>query len=73
MAVIEGGIVVSGGVVNYGSPGARTFFTNGAPVAGTDYAGQIAVGDFCIDVDTGNLYEYTEPAAVPTFTRIDTV
>lgn len=73
MAVIEGGLVIAGGVINYGSPGARTFYTNGVPVAGTDYNGIIAVGDLLIDVDSGNTYEYTEPAAVPTFTRIDTV
>lgn len=72
MAVIEGGSVLSGGNVME-TTGPRIFRTNGAPVAGTDYDGQIAVGDLCIDMENNNVYEYTEPAAVPTFTRIDTV
>lgn len=72
MAVISGGNVISGGVVIEASK-PRTFYGQGAPVAGTTYDGQIAIGDFYVDTDNGNLYEYTEPAATPTYTRIDTV
>lgn len=72
MPVISGGNVISGGVVLEG--GAPTlFYGSGAPTAGTTYDGQIAVGDVYVDVDTGNLYEYTEPTSTPTYTRIDTV
>lgn len=72
MAVIEGGTVITGGVVME-TTGPRTLVGNGAPVAGTTYAGQIAVGDLYVDVANNNVYEYTEPGATPTFTRIDTV
>lgn len=71
MAVIEGGNIITGNQI----PGSarRPFAISGAPVAGTTLDGIIAVGDFVQDVDTGNLYEYTEPTGTPTFTRIDTV
>ncbi len=72
MSVIEGGNVITGGTVME-TTRPRTFFTVGAPVAGTDYDGLIAVGDLCIDSTNGNVYEYTEPGSTPTFTRIDTV
>lgn len=72
MAVIEGGSVISGGLVAEGTK-PRTLYGTGAPVGGTTYDGTIAVGDLYVDVATGNVYEYTEPGATPTFTRIDTV
>lgn len=72
MAVIEGGNVITGGTIME-TTGPNTFRGNGAPVAGTTYDGLIAVGDLFVDMVSGNVYEYTEPAAVPTFTRIDTV
>lgn len=72
MAVIEGGNIITGGNV-MPTTGPRTYKGNGAPVAGTTYAGKLTVGDLYIDVATNNVYEYTEPAAVPTFTRVDTV
>lgn len=70
MAVIEGGTYITGGAI----PGSKTrrYVGSGAPVAGTTLAGVIAVGELYEDVDTGFVYEYTEPAAVATFTRIDT-
>lgn len=71
MPVIKDGIIVQDNSAAGTKP--RTLYGNGAPVAGTTYDGTIQVGQFYVDVDTGNLYEYTEPAAVPTFTRIDTV
>lgn len=70
MAVIEGGNIITGNQIE--GSARRPFAITGAPVAGTTLAGTVAVGDFVQDVATGNLYEYTEPAAVPTFTRIDT-
>lgn len=72
MAVISGGNVITGGVV-MPQTGPRILRGSGAPVAGTTYVGFRSVGDLYVDVDTSNVYEYTEPAAVPTFTRIDTV
>lgn len=72
MAVISGGNVITGGVVMENT-GPRVLGGSGAPVAGTTYAGFLAAGDLYLDVANNNLYEYTEPAAVPTFTRIDTV
>jgi hypothetical protein len=72
MAVISGGNVITGGVV-MPQTGPRIYRGTGAPVAGTTYADQIEVGDLYIDDANNNVYEYTEPAAVPTFTRIDTV
>ncbi len=72
MAVIEGGNVIHGGNILPGT-GPRVLRGHGAPVAGTTYAGMVSVGDLYVDVDTNSLHEYTEPAAVPTFTRIDTV
>lgn len=70
MAVIEGGNVITGGTI---LPGTIRFLRgNGAPVAGTTYAGTVTVGDLYVDVTTNNVYEYTEPLGTPTFTRIDT-
>lgn len=71
MAVITGGKILKGGVV---APGTirRPYPVSGAPT-GSTLAGTVAVGDFVQDVNNGNLYEYTEPGAVPTFTRRDTV
>lgn len=71
MAVIEGGTIVTGNAIAGSTT--RRYAISGAPTAGTTLAGTIAAGEFVQDVDTGDLYEYTEPAAVPTFTRIDTV
>lgn len=78
MSVITGGNIIrnvgDGGVVRQ-TPGSkpRMLPWNGVPVGATTYAGIITVGALVVDVDTGNVYEYTEPAAVPTYTRIDTV
>lgn len=71
MAVIQGGSIIP----DNSSPGTKTrrYTISGAPVAGTTLAGIVQVGEFVQDVDTGNLYEYTEPTGTPTFTRIDTV
>ncbi len=69
MAVIEGGNVITGGVVME-TTGPTTFYGNGAPVGGTTYDGQIVSGDLYVDSVTGNVYEFTD---VDTFTRIDTV
>lgn len=78
MAVITGGRIIRGGVtIEGGRP--RTFASNGAPVAGTTYAGTVVPGDFVYDTANRNLYEYTEPLTgtpatpTPTFTRVDTV
>lgn len=72
MAVIEGGNVI---INNQQTPGSvtRRYVSSGAPTAGTTYDGIIQPGEFVEDVDTGALYEYTEPSGVPTFTQIDTV
>lgn len=72
MAVITGGNIIRNTTQIEGSK-PRLLPNNGVPVAGTTYAGLIAVGDLVVDVLTENVYEYTEPAAVPTFTRVDTV
>ena len=72
MPVISGGNVITGGVVMAGT-GPRVLHGHGAPVAGTTYVGKLTVGDLYVDQDNNNVYEYTEPAAVPTFTRRDTV
>ena len=72
MAVISGGNIITGGVV-MPNTGPRILRGSGAPVDGTTYDGTIAVGDLYIDDANNNVYEYTEPADVPTFTRIDTV
>ena len=69
MAVIEGGNVITGGVVME-TTGPRVYHGTGAPVGGTTYDGQIVAGDLYIDVATDNVYEFTD---VDTFTRIDTV
>lgn len=71
MAVIEEGNIIPDG----SSPGTKTrrYTISGAPVGGTTLAGTIQVGEFVQDVDTGDLYEYTEPTGTPTFSRIDTV
>lgn len=72
MAVITGGNVIRNTRQIEGSR-PRMLPWSGVPVGATTYAGVVAVGDFVVDVNTGNLYEYTEPAAVPTYTRRDTV
>lgn len=72
MAVISGGNVITGGVV-MSQTGPRILRGSGAPVGGTTYVGFRTVGDLYIDDVNNNVYEYTEPGAVPTFTRIDTV
>jgi hypothetical protein len=77
MPVITGGNVIRNTTQIAGSK-ARLFPSEGAPVAGTTYAGRLAVGDLVVDVNTKNIYEYTEPTPTggvptPTFTRIDTV
>lgn len=71
MGVIEGGNVITGGLVLPGT-GPLIFRGSGAPVAGTTYVGHLTVGDLYFDVATNDVYEYTEPAAVATWTRIDT-
>lgn len=70
MPIIEGGTVIPANPAGGEKP--RTYYGSGAPVAGTTYADVIQVGEFYVDTVTGNLYEYTEPASTPTFTRIDT-
>lgn len=78
MAVITGGNVIRNTTQVAGSR-ARLLPSEGAPVAGTTYAGRIVPGDLVVDVATRNIYEYTEPLTgtpatpTPTFTRIDTV
>jgi hypothetical protein len=72
MPVIEGGIVISGGVVDVHT-GPRVFVGHGVPTGATHYVGMVVIGDLYIDHDDNRVYEYTEPAAVPTYTRIDTV
>lgn len=69
MAVIEGGNVITGGVV-MPTTGPRVYKGSGAPVGGTTYDGQIVEGDLYIDVANDNVYEFTD---VDTFTRIDTI
>lgn len=73
MAVIDGGNVIQN--EGHQTEGSRTrrYPHNGAPTAGTTYAGIIQIGEFVEDVTTGDLYEYTEPSGTPTYTRIDTV
>ena len=73
MAVISGGNVIQNADKQTPGSATRVYPNHGAPVGGTTYDGVIQVGELVEDVDTGNLYEYTEPAAVATFTRIDTV
>lgn len=70
MAVISGGNVIHGGNV---MPGPRIVHGHGAPVAGTTYVGRRSIGDLYVDHDNGQVYEYTEPAGTPTFTRRDTI
>lgn len=70
MAVISGGKVIRANPAGRVKP--RTYYGHGAPTNGT-YADVRQVGEFYVDVDTGDVYEYTEPGATPTWTRIDTV
>lgn len=78
MAVITGGNVIRNTTQVAGSK-ARLFPWEGVPVAGTSYAGLLAVGDLVVNVQNRDIYEYTEPltgtpaTATPTFTRRDTV
>lgn len=69
MAVIEGGNVITGGVVMPHS-GPRIFKGHGAPVVGTTYTSRSA-GDLYIDVDNNNVYEFT--TGPDAWTRRDTV
>lgn len=71
MAVITGGNIIKNTVQIEGSK-ARLFPWEGVPPT-TAYAGIIAVGDLVVNVLNKDVYEYTEPAAVPTYTRRDTV
>ena len=71
MAVIEGGNIITGNAIEGSTQ--RVYAVSGEPTAGTTLDGTLVVGDLVQDVDTGNLYEYTEPDETPTFTRIDTV
>lgn len=73
MTVITGGNIISNAGHQLEGTRTRIYPNQGAPVAGTTYAGVIQVGEFVLDTTNNNLYEYTEPASVPTFTRIDTV
>jgi len=70
MAVIEGGNIITGNQIE--GTARRPYAITGVP-GGTTLVGTVAVGDFVQNVATGHLYEYTEPADEPTFTRIDTV
>lgn len=70
MGVIEGGNVITGGVVMPGT-GPRIFRGSGAPVAGTTYAGKLSAGDLYIDVANNNVYEFT--TGPDAFTRRDTI
>jgi len=70
MAVIEGGNVITGGVVMPQS-GPRIFKGTGAPVAGTIYAGKLTAGDLYVDVANNNVYEFT--TGPDAFTRRDTI
>lgn len=72
MAVITGGNIIRNTTQTPGSA-PRLLPSNGAPVAGTTYAGLVVAGDLVVDQLTGDVYEYTEPADVATFTRVDTV
>ncbi len=72
MAIITGGNIITGGKTIEDSV-ARPYAGTGAPVAGTTLVGTRVVGDFYQDSATGFLYEYTEPAAVATWTRRDTI
>lgn len=73
MPVIDNGNVIEN--EGHQTEGSRTrrYPHNGVPTAGTTYDGIIEIGQFVEDMLTGDLYEYTEPAGTPTFTRIDTV
>lgn len=57
MPVITGGNVIRNTTQIAGSR-PRMLPTQGAPVAGTTYAGQLAHGDLVTDVDTRNVHEY---------------
>jgi hypothetical protein len=73
MAVITGGNIIRNGARQIEGSKPRLLPWSGVPVGATTYAGLVAVGDLVVDVATGNIYEYTEPAGVPTYTRRDTV
>lgn len=73
MAVITGGNVIRNAGHQAEGTVTRVYPNHGAPVAGTTYAGIIQPGEFVENVDNGQLFEYTEPAGTPTFTRVDTV
>lgn len=73
MAVIANGAVIQQADKQTERSTTRVYPHHGVPTDGTTYAGIIQIGEFLEDVDTGNLYEYTEPSGTPTYTRIDTV
>lgn len=69
MAVIEGGNVITGGVVMEGT-GPRVYRGSGAPVVATTYTSRSA-GDLYIDVANNNVYEFT--TGPDAWTRRDTI
>lgn len=73
MPIIDNGEVIQQADKQTEGSVTRRYPHNGVPTAGTTYDGIIQIGEFVEDVLTGDLYEYTEPAGTPTFTRIDTV
>lgn len=72
MAVITGGNIIRNTTQTPGTK-PRMLPWEGVPVGATTYAGLIQVGDLVVNVLTKDVYEYTEPGAVPTYTRRDTV
>lgn len=71
MAIITGGNIITGNTSEGSAP--QSFYVRGEPDPDGELAGTVSVGDLAIDVDSGHVYEYTEPGSTPTFTRIDTV
>lgn len=71
MAIITGGNIITRGVKMPGI--GRPYPVSGVPTGAQLQAAGLIVGDLAQNVDTGFVYEYTEPATVPTATRIDTV
>lgn len=76
MPVIEGGNVITGGVVDEHT-GPQTLHGHGAPTDGVvptgTYAGIAAAGSFYVDHDSNDVYENTNTLASPTWVQIDTV
>lgn len=69
MAVITGGKVIRANPAGQEKP--RTYYGQGVPDANT-FSDVRQVGEFYVDTDNSNVYEYTEPGGTPTWTRIDT-